>query len=458
MQPRLQRAPRVRPLLLALACLLWTGAWAKSACPSGLITRLEARRLGRGAAIAILASGAHDFQVSSFTLASPLRLIFDLKDAALALGLQSALPIKLAGVTQARVGQFSSGPDVARIVLDLNETSSPPTWKLVRGKRPEETLIVLEPVGPVTLPIARVEPTDAGLAVRLVGASDLQRRTAALDDPPRVFTDLRNAALEVNSRKSFLTGPIREIRMAQQPPDGDTPVARLVVELREPQQFSESEEGDDLVITFGRPSGPDRIASQSLRGRKVVIDPGHGGSDPGSIGAGEDLEQPVYEKDIALDIGLRLAKLLQAAGAEVTLTRDKDVFAGKPSQRAARGNDLGAEALVSIHCNSCSKANALSGTMVLYHDLGSLPLAQAVQEELLLVLGTQDKGVRFRDDLSVLSVSGSAAILVETAFINHDGDRKLLLDPEMQEQAARAILQGLARFFSEEAHRGGRNE
>jgi N-acetylmuramoyl-L-alanine amidase len=446
MPSRLQRAPGVRPLLLALAAVAWLGQ-VRPAGASGLITRVEARRVGHGAALAIV--GMRDLKVTSFTLEDPRRLIFNLEEAALALDLLAAAPLKLSGVSRARLGQFRSRPDVARIVLDLDERAPVPAWKVVRGAQPDETLIVFAPSGPLTLSTPTLEQSARGLTLRLAGAGALTRRTAALDNPPRVFTDFANAELEVNYRKRFASGPLREIRMAQQSPDGETPVARLVIELREPQQFSESADGDDLVITFGRPPARAPATVKPLAGRKIVLDPGHGGSDPGSIGKDENSGEAVFESDIALALGLRLANLLEAAGAEVTLTREQDTYIERPSLRARVANDLQADALVSIHCNSCSKPNTLSGTMTLYHRPDSLPLAEAVQEELLAAWGTLNKEVRLRDDLTLIKRTDCPSIIVETAFINHDDDRALLLDPEMQEKGARAIMQGVIRFFSE---------
>lgn len=452
MLPRLQRASRVRPLFLALAVCAWLGAWTAPAHSAGKITRIEARRVARGAVIAILAPETQGLEISSFTLANPLRLIFDLKDAALALPLLSAPPLELPGLGQARLGQFQSGPDVTRIVLDLEGRSSPPSWKVMRGSRPDETLILLEQSGPPTLSTPTLARDGDNLVLRLAGTGALTRRTAALDNPPRVFTDFANAELEVNFRKSFSSGPVREIRMAQQPPDGDTPVARLVVELRAPQRFSTTVEGEDLLISFGPPSA--RGAGKALAGKRIVVDPGHGGSDPGAVWKDEAGEEMVFEKDVALTLGLQLAELLKSAGAEVTLTRDQDTYLAKPSLRAKLANECEADALISLHCNSCSAPNALRGTMTLYHRPDSLALAQAVQEELLEAWGTLDKGVRFRDDLTLLKRTNCPSIIIETAFLNHDDDRALLLDPEMQDKGARAIARGVIRFFSQSSSSG----
>src|SRR5512140_1251688 len=104
---------RTRPLFLALAALLLLGlpraGWAAR------VTRVEAQRGG----IALAGPGVPDLRVNVFPLADPPRLILDLEGAALARGLSAELPLRLPGVTRARLAQFSAAPDVARIVLDL---------------------------------------------------------------------------------------------------------------------------------------------------------------------------------------------------------------------------------------------------------------------------------------------------------------------------------------------------
>ncbi len=451
MRSRLRRAWSVRPLLVAVAGLALTAAGAGSARASALLARVETRAVGRGVAIALLAPGTRDLKVTAFTLDNPSRLIFDLKEAALARGLQSSLALSLPGISAARLGQYRSDPDVARLVLDLAESAPPPTWNVTRGPHPGETLIVLEPAGPVTLPTPTVEKTAHGLAVRLAGAGGLQRCTAALDNPPRVFTDLANATLEVNCRKGFSSGPIREIRMAQQAPDGDTPVARLVIELRESQEYSESVDGEDLVLAFGRPPARERAKPKPLKGKIIVVDPGHGGKDSGALS--DDESDQVQEKDVVLDIGLRLAQLLRERGAEVVMTREDDTFIPLGA-RSDTANRLNADAFVSIHCNSCDTPNTLHGTSVYYDHLDSVPLAAAVQEELIAVLESKDNGIRSAN-FSVIRRSQCPGVLVETAFINHEEDRKLLTDPESRRRMAEAIVRGVIRFFSETPPSGG---
>jgi N-acetylmuramoyl-L-alanine amidase len=93
-------------------------------------------------------------------------------------------------------------------------------------------------------------------------------------------------------------------------------------------------------------------AVRSVRARRIVIDPGHGGSDPGARGPGG-----MYESSITLDVARRLAdRVASELGLEVVLTRDADVYVPLEA-RWGRANDSGADLFISIHCNSSENSN-----------------------------------------------------------------------------------------------------
>src|SRR5690606_14108532 len=93
-------------------------------------------------------------------------------------------------------------------------------------------------------------------------------------------------------------------------------------------------------------SGHDHVARSPLAGKVVLLDPDHGGIDAGAIGS-----KGVREKDVNLDVALRLQKLLEEAGARVVITRDDDFYIGL-YERAAVANRVGAALAVSLHVNS----------------------------------------------------------------------------------------------------------
>jgi N-acetylmuramoyl-L-alanine amidase len=180
--------------------------------------------------------------------------------------------------------------------------------------------------------------------------------------------------------------------------------------------------------------------------KKVVLDPGHGGPDPGAIGP-----TGVQEKVITLAIAKEVADLLKPV-VEVKLTRvDDRALAGTVSAdlsaRAAMANTWAADCFVSIHCNSATNREA-AGTEVFCFTLGGQGerLAKVIHGKLIPALGLPDRGVKTAN-FAVLRQTKMPACLVELAFISNPTEEALLESPDFQEKAARAIAQGIADFL-----------
>jgi N-acetylmuramoyl-L-alanine amidase len=193
-----------------------------------------------------------------------------------------------------------------------------------------------------------------------------------------------------------------------------------------------------LVFTalFAVPSGG---RAQPL----VVVDPGHGGADPGAVGC-----TGLEEAGVVLDVASRLRTLLEAAGLRVTMTRETDVSVGL-SARAALANDMGADVFVSNHSNSNAGTPA-SGTetwVATAASMRSIDLATLLQAAMVAEWGLPDRGVKFADFVVVRDTTMPAA-LAELAFTNRcTPDAALLADPaarqRMAEAQAGAILEWL---------------
>lgn len=430
---------------LVLACAVSLPAFA-----AATITRVTVTPGPQQTAISLITAEGDPLQVKAFDLSNPPRLVFDLPGARLAPELAGTLQTSSGSVRQVRLGQFSAAPDVARVVVDLSSADSVPKWEVKKGLQRGETLIVLSRPGPVALEPPVVKREAGCVLARLAGAGALKRSVGVLQQPYRVYADVEGAAVawyEADSEEA----PLRAIRMGPQPSEDGQPIARVVVELRQKQAYTMFADGPDLVIAVGpQPWAlplPAYAAAGRLKGRTIVVDPGHGGHDIGAPATFGSPPGEPYEKDIVLDIAQRLARLLQSEGASVTMTRADDTFIALP-ERAAVANRLGADALVSIHCNSCETPNTLCGTSVYYDHPQSAQFAELVQGELIAALGTADKGVR-NANFAVIRRTRGPGILVETAFINNAEDRQRLLHPNFQERTARAIVRGLARYFEE---------
>ncbi len=179
----------------------------------------------------------------------------------------------------------------------------------------------------------------------------------------------------------------------------------------------------------------------ALAGKLIVVDAGHGGSDPGAIGPAGNLE-----KDVTLAVARRLRALLESSGARVLMTREEDRFVGL-YDRANLADGAGADLFVSIHSNA-SDRRAMQGTET-YHYPGSEQgrrLAELLHRRLLTALQRPDRGVQGANFV-VIREPDMPAALVELAYISNPEEERLLISPEFQGGAAEAIRQGIVDFF-----------
>ncbi|BAT56284.1 Cell wall hydrolase/autolysin [Nostoc sp. NIES-3756] len=190
-----------------------------------------------------------------------------------------------------------------------------------------------------------------------------------------------------------------------------------------------------------RPTIPQPGTRPIPRGKVVVlIDPGHGGKDPGAIGIGG-----VREKDIILPISERIAQTLQQNGVQVVLTRNSDYFVSLPG-RVQMAERVGADVFVSIHANSAGAGRPdVSGLETYYYDNG-LGLARVVHNNILQSVNVRDRGVR-RARFYVLRKSSMPSILVETGYLTGRDDVSKLRNAAYQRQMADAIARGILQYL-----------
>jgi N-acetylmuramoyl-L-alanine amidase len=184
---------------------------------------------------------------------------------------------------------------------------------------------------------------------------------------------------------------------------------------------------------------------------KVVIDLGHGGSDPGAVNASTGLR----EADVVLTVGLFLERMLQDNGVECMLTRVKDVDVAYPNASASEelqarcdiANEFGADLFVSIHCDSFSNPQA-QGTSTHYYASSEegRKLAEKVQFNLLAALGRYDRGIRTAD-FYVLKHTTCPAVLVEGAFISNPEEEQLLQTDDFRYRYAWGLWQGIESYL-----------
>lgn len=154
----------------------------------------------------------------------------------------------------------------------------------------------------------------------------------------------------------------------------------------------------------------------------IMLDAGHGGSDPGAIYNGRQ------EKDDNLALTLAIGDILQNRGVNVLYTRTTDVYES-PYQKAMEANAAGADFFISIHRNSFPTDNTASGVESLIYDRSGIKLEMARNiNENLESLGFVNLGVKERPGLVVLRRTDMPAVLAEVGFINSDADNTLFDD------------------------------
>ena len=149
---------------------------------------------------------------------------------------------------------------------------------------------------------------------------------------------------------------------------------------------------------------------------KIMLDPGHGGTDPGAVYEGRQ------EKDDALRLATAVGEILRNNGYDVEFTRTSDVY-DTPFEKATKANNTGADLFVSFHRNSAPTANQYSGVQSLVYDDSGLKsqLARNINANLTKI-GFEDKGVVERPNLVVLKRTKMPAVLIEAGFINDKND------------------------------------
>ena len=198
--------------------------------------------------------------------------------------------------------------------------------------------------------------------------------------------------------------------------------------------------------------GPIYSFTAGLNGKTIIIDPGHGGSDPGAIGPSR-----ICEKDVTLAVSLKVQEILRNFGANVIMTRmdDRDVYGPNASDREelqARvnvGRSHPADVFVSVHANSFTSQSA-HGTATYYYEKSSYDglLAQSLQNGLVDFGGLSDRGTQ-EANFYVVKRSTMPAALVELAFISNPREESLLNSSAFQLKLAEGICKGLSDFFGQ---------
>lgn len=183
--------------------------------------------------------------------------------------------------------------------------------------------------------------------------------------------------------------------------------------------------------------------------KKIGIDPGHGGSDPGAVSP-----TGIIESEINLKIALKLKEIIRANGGEVIITREKEeAFSSNKREDLEQRKEIIDRELcdlfISIHLNSF-KDSRYYGAQVFYKPDSpeSMRLADMIQEELRVKLDENNTRLpQERDDIFLLRELEIPSVLVECGFLSNEQEARLLQSSKYQEKIALGIYNGIAKFI-----------
>ncbi len=200
-----------------------------------------------------------------------------------------------------------------------------------------------------------------------------------------------------------------------------------------------------------------RAMSWVVAGHTYIVDPGHGGEDPGKVGP-----SGIYEKDINLAVAKKLLAVLNQGGGSTILTRDTDISLsdGEDTVRARKRADLfkrveiaektQADLFISLHCNAFPEGKWYGAQTFFNPDVpGSKELATYIQEEIAGILGNTTRKPKPDTSSIVMKRAKMPIVNVEMGFLSNPRESELLRDPGYQDKLAWCIYSGVVRFLVE---------
>jgi N-acetylmuramoyl-L-alanine amidase len=337
-----------------------------------------------------------------------------------------------------------------------------------------------------------VQPSAGGAVVTIAVTGDAAYEWHRLREPDnRFWVDIKNAQLQGPPLEESAPSPVVSVRARQ----GDASTVRVALSLEGPKSIALTPSSTGLQIAVGAQEvadearsgsgslgsvvssgeqtaalvtpAPNDASSSDYSGtdesawkfgprsnyvannpRLIVIDPGHGGSDRGTVHGG------VSEADLTLDMAKRLRDLLVARGWQVKLTHDTDVDVYAPDDSAHQelqarvdvANRAGARLFVSIHVNAFINSGPY-GTTTYISKPDDVALAQVVERQLSSD-GTKDDGI-VKSHLYVTLHTKMPAVLVETAFLSNPSDYALLTSAAWRQKVVQEIADGIAQYAQE---------
>ena len=338
------------------------------------------------------------------------------------------------------------------------------------------TVILTSPQVKEKTAVSSVEVKDKNDFYRIIiqgdGVFD-EYKSFAYDSPERFGIDIKNASLDTVDESSIDSDNDNKIFDSVRFSQFDEDTVRVVVDLNEKVagKVSFSSDKNSIFIDFDKAQNAEYedlgdvtadgldVVDWRATGKLVVIDPGHGGIDTGSQGS-QNGSKVLDEKDINLDVAMRLNAMLKAAGVNTYILRETDTtitLYNRPALANAANGDL----YIAIHNNSSENPSA-KGVEVFYdskasesnYGIYSKDLAESAYQNLVNAIGTTGRGAKSEPAYAVLNKTNMPAIIIEGSFLSNAQDLQLMMTDDFRHNyalgAARAIIETLNKSVENE--------
>jgi N-acetylmuramoyl-L-alanine amidase len=330
---------------------------------------------------------------------------------------------------------------VKRTASFIESTSQSSVQKLLPQIKNDANLLV----GGAPLTQAKPLPTIAvagfcPLKILLNGNDALSYNAFRLHEPERYVIDVQGLPELSTVAKPELpvNGFVNDLSFDK----GEQNSNRLIVDLSAadiPVQVIESDDKRSLSLLVGQ--GVNLFSRlKSPENSLVVLDAGHGGSDPGAE------RGDIAEKEITLDIVERLKNDLQSKGLKVILTRANDTFVSL-EDRVKITNSASPNCFVSVHVNSMETTTTIHGIETYYQTEQSKALADVIHDSLVDNLEAPNRNVR-KARFYVVNHTSVPAILAEVGFISNKEERERLISSDYQAKVAEALADGVILYLN----------
>ena len=191
------------------------------------------------------------------------------------------------------------------------------------------------------------------------------------------------------------------------------------------------------------------VVATPVTNRTIIIDPGHGGGDPGAIG-----DRGSLEKDINLNIALKLQQFIEQNGGITLMTRVEDEMLGGNKRddmkiRKKLREENSGDIFVSIHLNSFPEEGCKGAQTFYAGNEESKELAEKIQKNMVKFLDENNPRIAKKlTDVYLLKNVNIPSVIVECGFLSNSLEEKLLMDKEYQSKVAFSIYSGLMEYFN----------